>query len=173
MLNAEKAKLKSNAENKQDKFTIKVKPISKFTIYDTAHVEKLTVSDNSHMSAFLHWVEARHFMKRYGVRFDDIKGFVAKGFIGKNRGASLRAIGWALFHYQTKKPNVVVVSVYVDAIHRRKGYGQQLFAAAEEQLRKVDKNPNLIIKHYAFDTGGNKFYNKCQLGESSIDEPNY
>lgn len=150
LLNEEHPPVKT--ARRERKLVVKAKSLDKFTIYDACRVEKLILSDNSHMTAILHWVESRHFMGTYGVKLDDIKGYVAIGYLGKI------AVGWCVLHYQTRKDNVLAVSIYVDALHRRKGYGKQIYNTLVEHLHSVDERENLKIKHYAFDKAGKKFF---------------
>lgn len=151
MLNAEQP-VPLKTARRERKLVVKTKSLDKFTAYDAYGVEKLTLSDNSHMTAILHWVDSRHFMGTYGVKLDDIKGFVAVGFLGNI------PVGWCVLHYQTKKDNCLSVSIYVDIEHRRKGYGKQIYNTLVEHLHSKDKRENLKIKHYAFDKGGKKFF---------------
>lgn len=137
---------------RERKLVVKVKSLDKFTAYDAYEVEKLTLSDNSHMTAILHWVDARHFMSTYGVKLDDIKGFVGVGYLGKV------PVGWCVLHYQTRKDNHLSVSIFVDDAYRRKGYGKQIYNTLVEHLHSVDERKNLKIKHYAFDKAGKKFF---------------
>lgn len=149
-------------QQQKSKLTVKIKPISKLTIYDAAKLEKLTISDNSHMWAILNWVESRHFMRSYGVRLTDIKGYVAIGYLGKE------IVGWCVVHYRTNSTTTMSTSIYVDAIHRKNGYGKTLFTQLVNHVKTKDGKPDLVIRHYAFDKAGNGFFKSCSLPERSL-----